>query len=742
MIQSRPNAHLERIALSTSILDGLNEQQRIAVTAPDGPVLVLAGPGSGKTRVLAHRIAWLVRERGVPPWRIVAMTFTNKAAREMRQRVEKLLGNEIQGIRLGTFHAICARILRDQADHLPITRDYVIFDTPDQRALIRSVIADDLGLDEKRYPPERILAAISQAKNDLITPQDYQPTTYFEEIVKRAYQRYQERLLANNAVDFDDLLMHTALLFAQYPQVLRAYHRLIDHILVDEFQDTNGAQYALLKQLAEARRNLFCVGDEDQSIYRWRGADYRNLTRLRTDFPDLLTVLLEQNYRSTQIILDAAQAVINKNPYRTPKRLFTLRQGGPAIVIYEAYDEEREAQFVVDTIAALVAQGEVEPRECAVMYRTNAQSRALEDAFVRANLPYRLVGATHFYARREIKDIIAYLRLIHNPEDTVSLRRVINTPPRGIGEKTLEGLERWAQEQGLSLGAALMRLSEEGEKGVLEARSYRALAAFAHRLDEWRRVSAHFSVGTLLKMVLDETGYLDYLNDGTEQGEERVANVRELVNVTAGYEDVPLSAFLEEVALVSDVDGMDEAVNAPSLMTLHTAKGLEFDVVFLVGLEEGLLPHQRSFDDPEEMAEERRLMYVGMTRARRRLYLVYAFRRRAWGESAVTQRSRFIDDIPPSLLASGAGLTEGGYAAPRRIRAAQPPRWTAGDKPAPAPRRSFKTGQRVVHPQFGSGLVIEVRPSGNDEEIRVAFDRAGVKRLLGSYADLKLLEDG
>lgn len=728
--------------MSTSLLDGLNEQQRIAVTAPDGPVLVLAGPGSGKTRVLAHRIAWLVRERGVPPWHIVAMTFTNKAAREMRQRVERLLEDKVQGIRLGTFHAVCARILRDQADHLPITRDYVIFDAPDQRALIRSVIADDLGLDEKRYPPERILAAISQAKNDLITPQDYQPTTYFEEITKRAYQRYQERLLANNAVDFDDLLMYTALLFAQQPRVLKAYHRLIDHILVDEFQDTNGAQYALLKQLAEARRNLFCVGDEDQSIYRWRGADYRNLARLRADFPDLFTVLLEQNYRSTQVILDAAQAVIDKNPYRTPKRLFTQRQGGPAIVVYEAYDEEREAQFVVDTIAALVAQGEVEPRECAVMYRTNAQSRTLEDAFVRANLPYRLVGATRFYARREIKDIIAYLRLIHNPEDAVSLRRVINTPPRGIGEKTLEELEKWAQGQGLSLGAALLRLSEEEGKGVLEARAHRALAAFARRLEGWRKVSAHLSVGTLLKMVLDETGYLDYLNDGTEQGEERIANVRELVNVTAEYEDVPLSAFLEEVALVSDVDGMDETVNAPSLMTLHTAKGLEFDVVFLVGLEEGLLPHQRSFDDPEEMAEERRLMYVGMTRARRRLYLVYAFRRRAWGESAITQRSRFIDDIPPSLLVSGAGLTERGYATPPRTRVAQPPRWTERSDPAPAPRRSFKTGQRVVHPQFGSGLVIEVRPSGNDEEIRVAFDHAGVKRLLGSYADLKSLEDG
>jgi len=722
--------------LSTSILDGLNEQQRAAVTAPDGPVLVLAGPGSGKTRVLAHRIAWLVRECNVPAWRIVAMTFTNKAAREMRQRVEKLLGENVQGIRLGTFHAICARILREQADRLPISRDYVIFDTSDQRALMRSVIADDLGLDEGRYPPERILAAVSQAKNDLITPQEYRPNTYFEEIVKRAYQVYQERLIANNAVDFDDLLMHTALLFAQHPEVLSAYHRSIDHILVDEFQDTNSAQYMLLKQLAEARRNLFCVGDEDQSIYRWRGADYRNLARLRADYPDLLTVLLEQNYRSTQVILDAAQAVIAKNPYRTPKRLFTTRQGGPAITIYEAHDEQYEAQFVVDTIASLVAQGEVEPRECAVMYRTNAQSRALEEAFLRANLPYRLLGATRFYARREIKDVIAYLRLIHNPEDTISLRRVINMPPRGIGEKTLEGLETWARREGLSPYEALKRLNEDVRGSPLEGRALRALVGFARLLEGWRQASSQLSVGALLKRVLEETGYLDYISDGTPQGEERVANVRELVNLTAEYETLPLTTFLEEVALVSDVDGLDESVNAPSLMTLHTAKGLEFEVVFLVGLVEGLLPHQQSFDDPEEMAEERRLMYVGMTRARKRLYLVYTFRRLIWGESTLTLRSRFIDDIPAELLVSGVGLTEGARVRSPLRRSAQPP----GIKPPP--QQPLWSGQRVTHPQFGSGIVIDVRPSGDDEEVHVAFDKAGVKRLLRSYADLKPLDEG
>jgi DNA helicase-2/ATP-dependent DNA helicase PcrA len=719
------------------ILGGLNEQQLAAVTAPDGPVLVLAGPGSGKTRVLTHRIAWLVQERGVPPWRILAMTFTNKAAREMRQRVEALLGMNLKGARLGTFHAVCARILREQAEHLPFTRDYVIFDTSDQRALIKSVVVDDLRLDEKHYNPERILGAISQAKNDLIKPDGMRSSTYFEEIVIRAYRVYQERLLANNAVDFDDLLMHTALLFAERPEVLASYHRSIDYILVDEFQDTNSAQYALLKQLAGDRRNLFCVGDEDQSIYRWRGADYRNLARLRSDYPDLVTVLLEQNYRSTQVILDGAQAVIDRNPHRTPKHLFTSKESGPAIILYEAHDEQYEAQFVVDTIASLTALGEAEPGQCAVMYRTNAQSRVIEDAFVRANLPYRLVGATRFYARREIKDVIAYLRLIHNPEDTVSLMRAINTPPRGIGDKTLETLGVWARQSGLSLYGALMQLLADPESGPFQGRARSALTSFAQLLDGWRQVHEDLSIGDLLKLVLDETGYLEHANDGTPQGEDREDNIRELVNLTAEYEELPLSTFLEEVALVSDVDGLDESVNAPSLMTLHSAKGLEFDVVFLVGLEEGILPHQRSFDDPEEMAEERRLMYVGMTRARKQLYLVYTFRRTVWGQSELNIRSRFIDDIPAELQATGVGIGGSGFAKPPSGRAARPPR-LADRVTAPIPQ--FRAGQHVLHPRFGEGIVIESRPSGADEEVSIAFDTAGLKRLLASYANLTVLD--
>ncbi len=728
--------------MTSPILKGLNDQQRAAVTAPDGPVLILAGPGSGKTRVLTHRIAWLVQERSVPAWRIMAMTFTNKAAREMRQRVEGLLGGSLRDTRLGTFHAICARILREQASkgYLPLSREYVIFDTSDQKALIKAVIVDDLGLDEKHYQPDRILNVISQAKNELITPQDFQPRSYFDEIVKRAYERYQQRLAANNAVDFDDLLMHTALLFANHPEVLAYYQNHYDYVLVDEFQDTNGAQYALLRHLAAQRRNLFCVGDEDQSIYRWRGADYRNIMRLREDYPDLVTILLEQNYRSTQLILDAARAVIDKNPHRTAKKLFTEQHGGPAILLYEAHNEQYEAQFVVDQIATLVATHEAEPGEIAVMYRTNAQSRVLEDAFVRANLPYRLVGATRFYARREIKDVLAYLRVIHNPNDAVSLARVINIPPRGIGSKTIETLEAWARQMQVSSGAALQRLAEQPDSGPFNGRGRDALLTFARMLHGWRQVYAEMPIRTLLKLVLDETGYLNSLDDGTPQGDERQANVMELVNLAAEFEELPLSTFLEEVSLVSDVDNLDERANAPSLLTLHAAKGLEFDAVFIVGLEENLLPHQRSIGDPEQMAEERRLMYVGMTRARRLLYLVYAFRRSSWGDSTLNLRSRFIDDIPVDLTMPVPSISAGPAAYDIGRRSGLPLSAAAGGSAARAVTQ-FRAGQRVKHARFGEGIVIESRLSGADEEVSVVFDTAGLKRLLASFANLTLLDE-
>lgn len=725
--------------MSGSILDGLNAQQQAAVTAPVGPVLVLAGPGSGKTRVLTHRIAYLIDQLGVPPYRIMAMTFTNKAAREMRRRVDDLLGGGGRGVTMGTFHAICARILRREADHLPFTADYVIFDTADQRSLMKQIIVEELKLDEKRYTPNNMLGRISSAKNELISPAAYKARDYYDEVAKRAYELYQQHLLANNAVDFDDLLMHTAMLFAGNEDVLRRYQNQYHHILVDEFQDTNGAQYMLLRQLAALWGNIFCVGDEDQSIYRWRGADYRNIDRLRSDFPALHTVLLEQNYRSTQVILDAARAVIDRNRQRTPKKLFTDQEGGPEIVLYEAHNEQYEAQFVVEQIAALTAAGEAEPGECAVMYRTNAQSRVLEDAFVRANLPYRLVGATRFYGRREIKDVLAYLRIVHNPNDSVSLMRVINTPPRGIGDKTTASLRDWVAGAGITTAQALEALAADPGSTPLDGRTQSALAGFARMLAGWRAVSEGLSIGDLIKMVLDETRYLGYIDDGSEQGADRRENVMELVNLATEFEELPLSSFLEEVALVSDVDDLEGGVNAPSLLTLHAAKGLEFDAVFLVGLEEGVLPHQRSLDDPdpEQIAEERRLMYVGMTRARRYLYLVYAFRRTVWGESSLNLRSRFVDDIPEQLVVPAHASQLGFYSSDSRP-GSRPPRVVR--EAADSIPDFLHAGQRVMHPKFGEGIVIGSRTSGNDLEVSVAFEEAGIKRLLASLANLEPLE--
>ncbi len=744
----------------SSILDGLNPAQRRAVTAPDGPILVLAGPGSGKTRVLTHRLAWLITERAVPAWKLMAVTFTNKAAREMRSRVERLFSDDrpsskgrvtsppaplpqgegsLKGMRLGTFHAICAGILRrEAAAHLPITPDYVIYDADDQRALMKEVIVGDLQLDEKLYRPDAILNRVSQAKNELIAPDAFRPTTYREEIVKRAYTLYQQRLATSNAVDFDDLLLLAVSLFDAHPDVLARYQNGLDHVLVDEFQDTNTAQYRLVQLLAAPRNNLFCVGDEDQSIYRWRGADFRNMLRLQEDYPTLTTILLEQNYRSTQTILDAAMAVIDKNAQRTPKKLFTEQEGGPEIVVTETHNETYEAQFIVDTIAGLVATKEVEPGECAVMYRTNAQSRAIEDAFIRANLPYRLVGATRFYGRKEIKDVLAYLRIIHNPDDSVSLGRVINVPPRGIGDKTLDTLAAWAGELQLSPHGALNALLEGQVASPFAGRARTALLDFTLKLNQWRKEREALPLGELIQHVLDDTGYLQYIDDGTEEGQDRRGNVLELLNVAAEFEELPLSTFLEEVSLVSEVDNLEENPNAPTLLTLHAAKGLEFDVVFIVGLEESILPHSRSWDDPEEMAEERRLMYVGMTRARRRLYLLHAFQRTQWGRGELNPPSRFLDDIPSHLtLAHGRTGTRTGYQ--QATTWGGPPKIGAQNTTV-RPAGQFKPGQRVMHPKFGTGLVVESRAMDGDEEVSVVFDQGGVKRLMASFAKLEVIE--
>ncbi len=712
-----------------NILEGLNPAQRQAVEGPEGPILVVAGPGSGKTRVLTHRVAYLVKERGVKPYHLLAVTFTNKAAREMKERLFQLLGHGLREITIGTFHATCVRILRRESERAGIERSFVIYDENDQANLVAEAI-DELGLDKKSYRPRALLAAISHAKCELIPPSAFPSPTYWHEIARRVYHRYQELLATNNALDFDDLLTKTVDLFRNEGDVLDKYRRRYQHVLVDEFQDTNMVQYELVKLLTLEHRNLFAVGDEDQSIYTWRGADFRNVRRFRKDFPEAKIILLEQNYRSTQNILDAAHAVISKNEARVEKRLWTEEECGLPLTIIEAYDEEEEAQYVLGEIQRLEARGVCDLGDCAVMYRTNAQSRALEDAFVRAGVPYRLVGATRFYERREVKDIIAYLRLVHNPYDALSLLRIINVPRRAIGKKTLEQLMVWSNRLGVPIHTALGRLSEgrEKEETPFHPRSKRILSGFANLLEELVDAGLRLDLLELFDLILERTGYAEYVRDGTEQGEERWNNVMELRSVASEYADlapqVGLTTFLEEVALVSDVDNYDERANAPTFLTLHMAKGLEFPVVFIVGLEEGVLPHSRSFDDREAMEEERRLCYVGITRAKERLYLIHTFRRTLRGLSQVNTPSRFLLDIPPQLV---RGSTE-------YERATWLPRG-----PAAVEVRQFNPGDKVRHPQFGEGVVVSSKLAGDDEEVVVAFVGMKPKRLLVSFAQMEKL---
>ncbi len=711
------------------LLRTLNPQQQEAVSLDDGPVLVLAGPGSGKTRVLTYRIAWMVEELWVRPWHILAVTFTNKAAREMRERVALMEGRDVaRAMTIGTFHATCARILRREADRLPFSADYLIFDADDQRSLMKTIVRE-MGLDEKRYSPRVLLAAISRAKNELVGPDEYPVRTYYDEIVARAYRRYEEALRSSNALDFDDLLMETVSLFRHSPEVLARYRERYRHILVDEFQDTNMAQYVLLRLLAQEHRSLFVVADEDQSIYSWRGADYRNIRRLRRDFPELREVLLEENYRSTQIILDAAQNVIARNPDRTPKRLFTRKQGGFPIVLRELFDEQSEADFVATTILSLHRRG-YRWGDIAVMYRANAQSRVLEETFVHRSIPYRLVGATRFYARREIKDILAYLRLAQNPRDDVSFLRVLNTPPRGLGARTVEKITARAQEAALSRYEGTRVLLHTG---ILRGRQQRALGHFLEMIEGWHRDRDRVPVVALLDRILAETGYESYLRDGTPEGESRWENVLTLRSVLADSPEIKLPDFLTEVALVADVDALDDAQDAVTLLTLHSAKGLEYRAVFIVGVEEGLLPHRRSLEEsPRALAEERRLFYVGMTRAKERLYLTYVFRRSWYGGDQPGEPSRFLADIPDDLL-----RRQERPATKLPLPSRLPAPWKQG---ATAPKeRRFHEGERVRHRRFGMGRVLESRLEDGYEIVTVIFNDngIGVKHFLAEKAPLE-----
>src|SRR5437588_8414440 len=660
------------------LLAGLNEPQRRAVTTTQGPLLILAGPGSGKTRVITHRIAYMVQQENISPWRILAVTFTNKAAREMRERLEKLVGiNESKEMMIGTFHAICARVLRIEADYLAplgLNRSFVILDASDQTSLVKQAIRD-LNLDEKQHRPLAIQAAISRAKNDLQSPDQMVELAakYTEEVAARVYKHYQKLLRADNSVDFDDLLVLTEQLWRREPDVLRKYQQRWHYIHVDEFQDCNLPQYKLIRLLGfgtderhEGLGNVCVVGDDDQMIYTWRGASAENVQRFERDYPQTKIILLEQNYRSTQNILDAAQNVVQRNRLRKDKRLWTDLGIGEKIIVHEAYDEEEEGLFAGHEILRLLARGEVQQRgDIAVMYRTNAQSRALEEQFMRLNIPYKVIGSRKFYERKEIKDMIAYLRLLVNPYDDLSLQRIINVPNRKIGPKTLGELQSWANAQHIAPYDAIMRIEEHP---TLSKAAKAALAAFGALQVDFRNAMEELQLHELVDRVAERSGYGPELREQPD-GEERWSNVLRLRRVAEDYSEIEthtaLELFLENVALVGGADTaqtgedgtliQEENRDAVTLITLHAAKGLEYPVVFIVGMDEGSLPHARSVDKPDQLEEERRLAYVGFTRAMRRLYLVRAYRRSLFGESMPTEPSRFLADIPGELVANSGG---------------------------------------------------------------------------------------
>jgi len=761
-----------------SLLEGLNPAQREAVIAPSGPLLILAGPGSGKTRVITHRIANLIQREGVNPHRIMAVTFTNKAATEMKVRLSKLVGRDAEGLTVGTFHATCSRILRREADHIGLSPHFVIYDEDDQLSLVKSVLKE-LEIDEKRFSPRGCLSEISSAKSELRDPLQYSEfaQSYRQEVVARVYRRYQELLSQNGALDFDDLLATAVELFRTNPEVLERYQERYQHLLVDEFQDTNVAQYAFVRQLGGKHRNVCVVGDPDQSIYSWRSADIRNILNFEQDYPDLKVVLLEQNYRSTGTILEAAQGVISANTKRKSKKLWTENPRGGPIAIFEAYNEEEEASYVAREIEWLVSHGGHRLRDFSVMYRTNAQSRALEKAFRYYTIRYKLVGGVRFYERREVKDILAYLRLLQNPADGVALARVVNMPPRGIGDRTMAEIERIAEQRGISLfGAIRAAVSENGTAGKaaqLASRVRNSLAAFLEMMDGLLQEKSELGIEQLLDLALERTGYRAFVLDGTDEGRERWENVQELRTVAKEYEhlvpETAMDMFLEEATLMSDVDGLKEEEEGVTLITLHAAKGLEYPCVFIVGMEDGICPHSRSFDDPAAMEEERRLCYVGITRAMQRLWLVYATRRTLYGNMSYNEPSRFLADIPPGL-ADGNGAHAAGTARPSPLHVSSPGRrspeprsWPApnGKKaqeiaptpprprtslPPPAPQplatpRSaepqFRPGDRVYHPAFGNGVVVSSQMQRGDEEVTVAFEQRGVKKLALSFAPLQ-----
>jgi len=743
-----------------TLLEGLNPAQQAAVIHTGGPLLVVAGAGSGKTRVLTRRIAYLMAARGVRPYEILAITFTNKAAGEMKERVAELVGPIAQSMWVSTFHSACVRLLRLEAHRLGFANSFSIYDSADSLRLI-TIVAKELNLDPKRYPARQFQAMISNAKNELMGPQDYlhATTNQFEQVVADVYTVYQKRLQAANAMDFDDLILNTVRVIQRFPEAKARMRSRFKHILVDEYQDTNHAQYILVRELTGtsdegvAPAELCVVGDADQSIYGFRGATIRNILQFELDYPNATTVLLEQNYRSTQNILNAANAVITKNSSRKEKNLWSDSGAGAPLVGYVAESEHDEAEFVKDEIRSLQRNGISEPGDTAIFYRTNAQSRVFEEVFMRAALPYKVVGGLRFYERKEVKDLLAYLRVLANLEDEISLRRIINVPKRGIGDRALEEVDRFAAMQEISFWQGLNRCSEAQEVPTRAASSILQFVSMMTALAVL--VEAKTKPSVIIEAILEQSGLLTELEASTDpQDEVRVENLKELVAVAMEYEERPfealaedeeisLSGFLEKVALVADADEIPDGEDhggVVTLMTLHTAKGLEFPTVFLTGMEDGIFPHSRTFDDKDEIEEERRLAYVGLTRAEQRLYISRAEYRTSWGAPNYNPPSRFLDEIPEDLIEwrnSGRSTFSSSSSQVRtsRVASAPPPRATGKKSSAMV----LAVGERVSHDTFGLGTVVAVAGEGDKSEATIDFGDYGQKRLLLRYAPVEKL---
>lgn len=720
------------------LLKSLNKEQREAVKHTEGPLLIMAGAGSGKTRVLTHRVAYLLSEKEVSPRSILAITFTNKAAREMKDRIEQLVGLESSNIWVSTFHSLCVRILRQDIDRIGYDRQFTILDASDQLTVIKQVLRD-LNIDTKRFEPRAMMGKINTAKNELITPKDFrkQAKTFYDEQIADVYEAYQTLLRKNNSLDFADLIMQTVHLFNRVPDVLTYYQRRFQYIHVDEYQDTNHAQYVFINQLASRYQNICVVGDSDQSIYRWRGADIGNILSFEKDYPNARTILLEQNYRSTKMILEAANYVIQKNTNRKPKKLWTDNETGKKLHYFQGETEQDEARFVTRHIQKFLDNKTYQPEDIAILYRTNAQSRVIEDTLMKANIDYQVVGGTKFYERKEIKDIIAYLRLIVNPHDDISFERVVNVPKRGIGQATMDKLRVYAETHDLSLFDVLKEVDFTG----VTPRAANALVRFETLIESFMNQQQFLTVTDMLEVVLEKTGYEDMLmKDRSLEAQSRLENLEEFKTVTQNFEatnedDQSLISFLTDLSLVTDIDEVDETepeqTNKITLMTLHAAKGLEFPIIFLIGMEENVFPHSRSMDDEEEMEEERRLAYVGMTRAQRELYLTHANMRTIYGRTMMNPMSRFISEIPEHLI-DGLERVEERMSGSMTMQRRHSKQITTG-----AEQESWAQGDKVRHKKWGIGTVITVHGEGEAMELDIAFPApTGIKRLLAKFAPI------